>query len=464
VGGERQVDAADRGHAEGQRALLHGGGDATAGAGQMGRHVGEHDAEDRAHEQALAQPDEEHAGHQSPAARMRPRCAEPRRQDQHAHGVDQSAGHHDAAAEAGQQAGRHQRRPEEGQGERQQDHSGAQGAQAGAVLERERVDEHEAAEGGEEGQPDQEAPAHAGRRQQRGRDQRHAAGRLDRPFGADEGESAQRAEHQQGDGPPGPAERAALGQRDQEAQERCAEQQRAPGVDGGRVGRARVGDDTAGHQQPDDPDRHVDQEDRAPLRPGDVGRDQQPAQQLAGRAGDAAGGSVQTQRPVAGVAGGGGLDRGEDLREHQGCGRSLEGAERDEEIDVRRQAAREGGQREGRHPCEEQPSSSEGVAQAAPDNEEDGVGDGVAGHHQLEHAGRGLEVPVDGRERDVDDEEVGDREEHADEDGDEAEGGQRRRRRGRGRGRVVQQCHPTSMGVLGTWYQMPGYPGTDGNW
>ena len=73
-------------------------------------------------------------------------------------------------------------------------------------------------------------------------------------------------------------------------------------------------------------------------------------------------------------------------------------------------------------PEEEQAAAPERIAEPAAHDEEHGVRDGVAGHDQLQHAGRGLEVPVDGGEGHVDDEEVGDGEEHADQDGDQARG------------------------------------------
>ena len=73
-------------------------------------------------------------------------------------------------------------------------------------------------------------------------------------------------------------------------------------------------------------------------------------------------------------------------------------------------------------PDEEEAAAPQRIAEAAPDDEEHGVRDGVARHHQLQHAGRGPEVPVDRGEGDVDDEEVGDGQEDADQDGDQTQG------------------------------------------
>ena len=68
-GGERQVQAAERGHAERERALLGGGEHAAAGTGLPRRHLGEHEPEDRAHDQALADAEHEHARRQRERAR-----------------------------------------------------------------------------------------------------------------------------------------------------------------------------------------------------------------------------------------------------------------------------------------------------------------------------------------------------------------------------------------------------------
>jgi hypothetical protein len=358
----------------------------------MGRHVGEQDPEDGAHQEALPGADDDHAGHQRPPARVGPRCAEAHGQQHHAQGIDERAHHQDPSAEAGQQAGHREGGGEEGQRHREEDDAGAQRAQPGAVLKGQRVDENEGAERREERQADQQTLAHAGRLEERERHQRHAATRLDRPLGPHERHADEGAGHQEGDRPPGPAEGAALGQWDEEGEEGQAEEEGATGVDGGRIRRAGVGHDLAGHDQSHDPHRHIDQEDRTPLRSGDVGRDEQATEQLARRAGDARRRSVEAERPVAGIASRSGLDGGENLGEHHGGGRTLQRPEGHEQLNIGGQPAGQRRHGEGRHADEEQAAAAQGVTQTSSHDQEKGVGDGVACHHQLQHAGRGLEL------------------------------------------------------------------------
>ena len=182
-----------------------------------------------------------------------------------------------------------------------------------------------------------------------------------------------------------------------------------------RCGSLRVGDRNCppGQEQPDDADRHVDQEDQPPLGAGQVGRDQRAAGQLADRRGDAGGGAVEADRLDPGLADAGGLDGGQHLRHHEGGRGALQRPERHQRPGGRRQPAQQREDGEAGHAQHEQPAAAEQVAEAAAQHQQQCVGHAVACHHQLQRGGRGVQVCVDGRKCDVDDEEVGDGQEGA---------------------------------------------------
>src|SRR5262249_939004 len=84
-------------------------------------------------------------------------------------------------------------------------------------------------------------------------------------------------------------------------------------------------------------------------------------------------------------------------------------------------SAEEGEDGERRHPGHEQPPASVEVAEPPAEHEEECIRDAVAGDDELEDRLRCVETGTDRRQRDGDDEEVGDRDECPEEDGGEAD-------------------------------------------
>ena len=90
------------------------------------------------------------------------------------------------------------------------------------------------------------------------------------------------------------------------------------------------------------------------------------------------------------------------------------------------QAAAERGQREQDEPAQEDPPVAEDVAQPGTGHQQDGVGDGVAGHDQLQARAGGVQAGVDRGRGDVDDGGVEHGHELADEDDGQDETGTHR--------------------------------------
>src|SRR5262249_23226812 len=159
------------------------------------------------------------------------------------------------------------------------------------------------------------------------------------------------------------------------------------------------------------PDGYVDKEDGPPAQAEQVGLDEQPAQDDARERGGAVDDAEDGEGPAALVGREGDLDEGQDLREQQGRGRPLEQPGGDERGGAQGKAAQGRGQGEPGDPDQEDALAAVDVAEPAAGDQAEGVGQAVAGDDQLDLGVAGAGVGLDGRQGQVDDEEV----EHAQE-------------------------------------------------
>jgi hypothetical protein len=83
--------------------------------------------------------------------------------------------------------------------------------------------------------------------------------------------------------------------------------------------------------------------------------------------------------------------------------RALQGAEGDQLADRGRQPPGQRGQPEENKAADEQPPAAEEVGEAAPEHQQPAEGQDVGARHPRQVAGRGVQAPSDGRQRDVDD-------------------------------------------------------------
>ncbi len=127
----------------------------------------------------------------------------------------------------------------------------------------------------------------------------------------------------------------------------------------------------------------VPREDRAPRGAGDVGADQQPADNLADDRGDAGGRAVQGQRAGLALALQRVVEGGQHLRDEQRGGGALDDPRRDEEPGRRREAAGQRGQHEPHEPAQEDPVAAVAVPQPATQDQQGRVRHPVPGGHQL---------------------------------------------------------------------------------
>jgi hypothetical protein len=272
--------------------------------------------------------------------------------------------------------------------------AGDQGRPAEDLLQVEPEHEDQPVERDVDEQPDrrrrgEHRPPEQTQRQHR----RRAAG-----LGGDEPEPGEHGE-------PGEAEHRWCGEPRGAADDRRAGQ-RGEGRDGGELTRQvdaatdgrRLHEPAGGDQHPGDPQRHVDQEQRAP--PGDL--DEQPAEQRARGQRDA-----RPRRPDPDRAGTGGRRRMRVRDERQRAGHQdrrpdpLHRARRDQRPEPRGQPAGDGGQREQHEPAGEQAAGADPVAERARGQDQRGEGDGVGVHHPLPARDAPAEGPPDGLDRDV---------------------------------------------------------------
>ena len=215
-------------------------------------------------------------------------------------------------------------------------------------------------------------------------------------------------------GPGRPAQPLALDEREHQRGERGDGEQRLGRIDPRRAGDPGVRQQSRGEGEGGQPDRHVDQEDRAPAEAEDVRLDQQPADQLAGRRGHAHHGRVGA---AARGPGAGRRTRRRSARARCGMiaaaaapcatgpragSRRRAPAPQIAEVTTKRAM-----------PTAEHPASAPAVGDPAGDEQQGAERQAVAGDEPLECGVADVEVVLHRRQRDVDDEEVEDDQEDA---------------------------------------------------
>jgi hypothetical protein len=153
-------------------------------------------------------------------------------------------------------------------------------------------------------------------------------------------------------------------------------------------------------------DGDVDQEDRPPAEPGDIGLNERAADQLRGDRGEAERRAEIADGARAFALREGDPDNREHLRVHQRRRQPLQDARCDQHRRAGRQPAQRGGDGEADHPDDEQLLAPIQVAEPPPRDQQDGEGQAVARHHQFQILRAGPKFGVHGRQGNVDDEEI----------------------------------------------------------
>jgi len=179
--------------------------------------------------------------------------------------------------------------------------------------------------------------------------------------------------------------------------------------------------DSGASRQRQQADRQVDEENRPPAEVEDVGLYQHAAEDDAGERGGALDDAVDGEGPAALLRRERHLDDRQYLRKEHRPGDPLQHARGDEQFRPRRQAAQDRRQGEPRHADHKHPFAADNIAEPAAGDEADGVGEAVGGDDQLHLGEAGVEVRLDVRQGDVDDEEVEGAEEGGGDDDGEGE-------------------------------------------
>jgi hypothetical protein len=153
----------------------------------------------------------------------------------------------------------------------------------------------------------------------------------------------------------------------------------------------------------EDPDRHVDQEDRPPAEAEQVVLDEQPAEQRPAHRAEAGGDAEPGQclDPLGRREDD--LDDGEHLRDHDRAHRALHHPAGNQHARALRGAAQRRHDREAGHADQEQALAPERVAEPPAGDQDQRVGERVPGQGPLHVRIAGVQVALDGRDRDVDD-------------------------------------------------------------
>jgi hypothetical protein len=190
----------------------------------------------------------------------------------------------------------------------------------------------------------------------------------------------------------------------QDYQEQCAGQGRHP-KQVNSPGCPRValsGQEAQGGEQDGAADWHVHQEDRAPLGPEQVARDEHAAENLPGHraTGESSGVEAEGARPLPSLEAQ--LDPGQHLRDRERRADSLDDPGHDQRDRTGSKAAREGGQGEDAQPDKEKPPEPAHLAQPRARDEQHGVGEEVTAEDQLELGTGRPQLRANGRAGDVD--------------------------------------------------------------
>jgi hypothetical protein len=198
----------------------------------------------------------------------------------------------------------------------------------------------------------------------------------------------------------------ALDDRDQYRREPGGEQRRAAEVETARAGDPRLRDHTRRGQEGRNPDRDVDQEAGPPTKLGDVGLDECPANDLAADRSQPERHAVNAERASIGLVTEADRDDREHLRHYDRASGALDDARRDQRRRRRSESARCRGEREERHAGHVDAPAPETISRACREDQECGEAQAVSGHDPDQRAGARVQVDRDGRQSDVDDEEV----------------------------------------------------------
>ncbi len=427
---------AEQRRAEAEGGLLDGGEHGAAGAGLGGRHLREADAEEAADDERLAEADHQGRRRQVEDARLRPDPLQGQHQAEQAAHLDDAAEQQQAyRADPRRHPGGEQRRDEVGGAEGDEGIAGLYRRETGAGLQGQGEGEHEAAPAGEEQDRQQQAEADARQAQQRRRQQRPGLAAFLAQLGAPQpGQQRHRRRQQQGAGP-GPVQRWAESQRQQQAEDQRGEQQGARRVDAGGMLGAGLRYPAAAAKENAEADRQVDQEHAAPAEAADVGGDQEAAEHLADDEGQAADGAVGGQRAGMRVAAEADMQGGEDLRHDQRRADALQGARHQQQPDRTGQPAKQRGDGEQGDAEIEQAATAVVVAKPAAHRQAHGEGHAVDGDDQFQFGFAGAEGMGEGVEGDVDDGEIDHRQQLPRQQDAEPGEAEPRRRDGAGHGR-----------------------------
>jgi hypothetical protein len=168
----------------------------------------------------------------------------------------------------------------------------------------------------------------------------------------------------------------------------------------------RLGDEPWRQRQRYYADRHVDQEAASPAKAGDVRLHQHAADQLTADGRQPHRDPVDAERPEAVGSGVGNPDDRQHVGHQQRPGYALREARHDEDRRAARRAAGGRGDREQSESDRERSSATDPVAETAGGDQEDCRGQGVARDDPFDRSARRVEVRLNRRQCDVDDEEV----------------------------------------------------------
>ena len=199
----------------------------------------------------------------------------------------------------------------------------------------------------------------------------------------------------------GPAARLALDQRVGQREQRHRRGQQAGYVEPARHrGVPRLIDVAQGDGEGDHADRHVDEEDPAPVQ---VLADHAAERRAEGQGQGADGGPDADGRGALPDVGESGHDDGQRGRHQQRRAHALDGAAGDEHLAAAGQPGGQRGQREQRQAAEEDPAPPVHVGEPAAGQQQPGHREQVAADHPLQPGHRQVQAVLDGRDRHVDD-------------------------------------------------------------
>jgi hypothetical protein len=266
---------------------------------------------------------------------------------------------------------------------RAEDQARGKRAERQTALQEQSQAEHEAAVIAIQASVDREPGAERTSAEQREVEHRLAAAARECRLEARCEEDRERRRAEQRDHPPRPALTAPERQRDQHQSQGARDRRDTDGIELRARARAVIRQQPRGKGDRNDPDRDVDEEDRAPVPAEQIELDQHAATDLPADHPESDGDAEPTECAVA-------LLRREQrgyqrqhLRQHQCCAAALGEAGDDQLGRCLGDAAGSRREREKRHPAEEDKAVAVAVAEASAGDQERCVGEGVAADDEL---------------------------------------------------------------------------------